>query len=525
MIARRARVLLIGFQDQDNLGLGYLASSLKAAGHEARIESFGADALPVLRLAREWEPDIIGFSMIFQFMAPDFAQIIRALRAGGVTSHFTMGGHYASFAPETLLQLIPELDSVVRFEGELTLLELTSAILTGESWHDIQGIAWQDEDGLHINPTREDAVKLDSLPWPERTHVAYHRHSLPTASVLASRGCPYKCSFCSIITFYDGNGTSGRRRRDPILVVDELEHLVRDRGIRLILFQDDDFLAGGAAAREWALTIAREVRARGFHELMRFKFSCRSDEVREDVLAPLVEAGLSHVYLGVEAGDPDSLKTLNKHITPEVHLRAGKILRSLDLTFDFGFMLLEPWSTVSTVRNNLHFLREFCAEGYAVAGFCRTLPYVGTPMERQMRKEGRLVGPALEADYRFLDPRLDALWDFSLIAFAGRNYGKDAIWDRLRGLLFEARLDYPGRPHDPDFRRAAQTLVAASNALLLDVAEEALDHLERADVPDASDPALIRLARFSRQENERIRGMMAAMWNARPRAVAEELFR
>ena len=50
-----------------------------------------------------------------------------------------------------------------------------------------------------------------------------------------------------------------------------------------------------------------------------------------------------------------------------------------------------------------------------------------------MRAEGRLVGPALEADYRFLDPRLDVLWDFSLAAFAGRNYGKDATWDRLRG--------------------------------------------------------------------------------------------
>ncbi len=525
MISRGARVLLIGFQDQDNLGLGYLASSLKAAGHEARIESFGADPFPMLRLAREWQPDIIGFSMIFQFMAPDFAQLIRALRDGGVSAHFTMGGHYASFAPETLLQLIPELDSVVRFEGERTLVELAASLFAGMPWHDIRGIAWQDDGGVQINSTREDAVDLDSLPWPERTHVAYHRHSLPTASVLASRGCPHKCSFCSIITFYDGNGTSGRRRRNPVLVVDELEYLVRDRGVRLILFQDDDFLAGGRAAREWAVIIAREVKARGLHERMRFKFSCRSDEVREDVLGPLVEAGLSHVYLGVEAGDPEALKTLNKHITPEVHLHAGKILRRLDLTFDFGFMLLEPWSTVSTVRNNLHFLREFCSEGYAVAGFCRTLPYVGTPMERQMRQEGRLTGPALEADYRFLDRRLDALWDFSLVAFAGRNYGKDAIWDRLRGLLFEARLDYPERPHDPDFRRAAETLVAASNALLLDVAEEALTRLEQSDVPDAGDPELIRLARFSRQENERIRGMMAAMWNARPRTVAEELFR
>ena len=168
------------------------------------------------------------------------------------------------------------------------------------------------------------------MPWPERSNIAYHEHLLPTASVLASRGCPYKCSFCSIITFYEGNGTRGRRRRNPSLVVDEMEYLVRERGVRLILFQDDDFLAGGLDAREWALyRRARDDRAR-LNETMRFKFSCRSDEVRRDTLEPLIEAGLTHVYLGVEAGDPESLKTLNKLITPDVHLRAGEVLRQLD---------------------------------------------------------------------------------------------------------------------------------------------------------------------------------------------------
>jgi hypothetical protein len=142
-----------------------------------------------------------------------------------------------------------------------------------------------------------------------------------------------------------------------------------------------------------------------------------------------------------------------------------------------------------------------------------------------MRAEGRLVGPALEADYRFLDPRLDTLWDFSLVAFAGRNYGKDAMWDRLRGLLFEAQLDHPDRPRDPDFLEAARALTNASNTLLLDVAEEASETIERGDVREVDDPALMRLARFSREENERIRGTMAALWSARPRAVAEELFR
>jgi hypothetical protein len=259
---------------------------------------------------------------------------------------------------------------------------------------------------------------------------------------------------------------------------------------------------------------------RGLEKRLRFKISCRSDEIREDVLAPLIAAGLSYIYLGVESGDPDDLKALTKHITPDVHLRAGQILRRLEVNFDFGFMLLQPWSTVSSVRNNLHFLREFCSDGYAAAGFCRTLPYVGTALEKRMRAEGRLSGPALDADYRFLDSRLDVFWDFALVAFAGRNHGKDATWELLRGLLFRARLDYPDIPYDPGFLTAARTLTAASNELLLDVTEEGLDLIERGHIHDAGDHNLISLARFAREENEQIRGFLNALWNTYTRAAA-----
>ncbi len=294
-------------------------------------------------------------------------------------------------------------------------------------------MAWREGERVHCSPSRRDAVALDALPWPDRADTAYDQQDLPTASMLASRGCPWNCSFCSIVTFYEGNGTRGRRRREPVCVADELEHLVRDRGVRLILFQDDDFLTGGSDARAWALAVAQEIVRRGLHERTRFKFSCRSDEVREDVLAPL------------------------------------------------------------------------------------------DPMERQMRAEGRLVGPALEADYHFLDRRLDVLWDFSLVAFAGRNYGKDATWDRLRSLVVEARLDYPDRPRDPAFRTAVRTLVASSNRLLLDVAEDALGRIERAEVRETSDAALVTLARMAREENERMCGVLDALWHARPHAPATAL--
>jgi hypothetical protein len=178
---------------------------------------------------------------------------------------------------------------------------------------------------------------------------------------------------------------------------------------------------------------------------------------------------------------------------------------------------------VQSVRNNLRFLREFCADGYTVAGFCRTLPCV--PMECG-------CGPKAVWSVRHWTPIIASSirgWMRSGTSRSSplrvRNYGKDATWDRLRGLLFEARLDYPDRPHDPDYRMAAQTLTAASNTLLLDIAEEAVDYLEDAPVPDAADPILLRLARFSREEDERIRGTLNALWSARPRMITAELFR
>lgn len=457
-------------------------------------------------------------------MVPEFAAVIRALRAAGIDAHFTIGGHYASFEPGELLRMVPELDSVVRFEGEETLAELV-ANLDGDRWRDVAGVAYARDGVVTLTPPRQSGLAIDDIPEPDRRDVDYRSQRLPTASVLASRGCPWKCSFCSIITFYESNGTPGRRRRDPRRVVDEVEALVRTEGVRLLLFQDDDFLAGGRAARTWAVDVAGEIIQRGLHDEMRFKISCRSDEVRSELLGPLVDAGLCHVYLGVESGDSESLVSLNKLLEAEAHLRAGALLREFDLSFDFGFMLLEPWSTLRSARGNAVFLREFTADGWVTAGFCRTLPYVGTPMERRLRDEGRLHGPALDAEYRFLDPRLDLLWDFCLMAFEGRNFGKNATWNLLRGLLFDTHLTLPGRPRDPDRDAAARALVRSSNGVLVDVLDAALDLIEHGSATERDDPELVELARFARREDALVRRQLEEFVVSADEVRYEALFR
>jgi radical SAM superfamily enzyme YgiQ (UPF0313 family) len=518
-------VLLVGYEDQDNLGIRHLSSRLLRDGHHTRIVAFGNDPGGLLGLIRTEQPDLVGFSLIFQYMVPEFARVIRALREAGVRVHFTIGGHYASFEPEALLRWIPELDSVVRFEGEETLAELVAKLDDRSAWQKIAGIAWLDQGKAVLNPPRSAGVPIDDYAEPDRRDIDYRKQQLPTASVLASRGCPWQCSFCSIITFYEANGTKGRRRRDPLRVVNEMEGLVRDRGAKLILFQDDDFLAGGQSARTWASKISDEIVRRGLQDEMRFKIACRSDEVWPALLEPLVAAGLCHVYLGVESGDETNLASLNKLLKPETHVRAGEILRSLDLSFDFGFMLLEPWSTLETARNNLQFLRRFTQDGWAVAGFCRTLPYVGTPIERRLREEGRLVGSALDAEYSFLDPRVDLLWNFCLMAFEGRNFGKNATWNVLRGLLFETHLDMPGHPRDADRDAAARALVQASNGLMLDVLDNALDLIEGGIATALDDADLLDFARLARKEDAGIRRQLCEMARSYDDSLYEALFR
>src|ERR1035437_8567599 len=91
-------VMLVGFQHQGNLGLGYLAATLRKAGYEVEVSDFEADGSRIVALAQATRPIIVGFSLIFQFYLPQFTALIRRLRQGGVRAHFTMGGHFPSLS-------------------------------------------------------------------------------------------------------------------------------------------------------------------------------------------------------------------------------------------------------------------------------------------------------------------------------------------------------------------------------------------------------------------------------------------
>jgi len=515
---RPQRVLLVGFQDQDNLGLRYLIAAVRAAGHEPDILTFDADPTSVIARARETRPDVIGFSLIFQYMAPKFAEVIAAVRAAGIGAHITTGGHYPSFDHKTVLDFIPGLDSVVRFDGEATLVMLLNRLAEGRDWRDLDGLAARLDDGsARANCLREPIADLDELPWPERSDIAYEANPLATASILGSRGCPWDCSFCSIRPFYEMQGGKLRRLRKPDAVVAEIVDLHQRRGVPLFLFQDDDFLATGRRAREWAGAIADQLAGEGLEGRVAFKMSCRSDEVDTDNLRRLIKGGLTHVYMGVESGDEGGLVAMNKMLKPETHLRAAAILKSLGLSFDFGFMLMDPSSTFASIRNNIDFLDAFVGDGWSVASFCRMLPYAGTPVRAALEAEGRLRGTDFQPDYIFLDPKLDFFYEWMIRTFHRRNFTTGGLCHVLRYLMFEARL----RLADLSAGSAAgiaslQYLTARANNLAMTALRAALDHVEETpfDALRPDDALLVALSDWSIMEEDRLMSEILAYMRA-----------
>ncbi len=470
-------ILLIGFQHQGNLGLGYLTSVLRQHGYSVQIVDIEQDPEEILKTALTINPLLIGFSLIFQFYINHYGALIQAMRALGIDCHLTMGGHFPSLNYRQTLEMVPELDSVVRFEGEFTLLELADALSTGQDWHGISGIAFRHDDAISANPARLLLEDLDQLPYPERNYQPETVLGRSIMPLIASRGCARTCSFCSIHTFY--RAAPGRivRTRKPSEVVREMRMLHEERGITIFLFQDDDFPLFGNVWRRWANEFVDELNRSGLPERVIWKMNCRADAVDRDLFIRMRDAGLYLVYMGLESGSEQGLETLHKQITVEQNLRAVDVLKSIGLMWEYGFMLLDPSSTFESVRENLNFLRTILDDGCLPVTFCRMLPYDGTPIKDELVRTGRLRGDICNPDYDFLDPRLADFYEglTSVVNVRGWIHGLEAVTLQLATAWHEVAVMerlFPVLPGMPAYQTSLRRITKKSNDLLLSIVED-----------------------------------------------------
>lgn len=403
----------------ENLGLAYIAAVLRRDGHEVEMLDGFLRRLKRKQFVQEIlkrDFDCLGITA-YDVHKKITIRIAREVRRRRPNAIICAGGYFPTFWAEQLLTACPELDFVVRGEGEWVVSEVFGRMSRGEEWRDVPGVAYL-KDGLPVlNPLPPPITDLDSLPLAARDEFARMPPGDP-ALMLSSRGCCHRCSFCSISNFYALSGAHVPRSRDPKKVVDELEYMVQTIGVREFVFADDNFIGPGAKNMDRAMRFVEEMKARKLE--ITFTIECRVDEADENVLRALMEVGLVRVFMGLESGVQTQLDRYNKRISVEQSKQVITMMRELGLVLHFGFIMIDPYVTMDELLANLDFVREMkLSESSTIPlDFMRKLGiYGGMPLTEKLRADGLLRERGFDRTYVFKDPTFrfayGALWALS----------------------------------------------------------------------------------------------------------------
>ena len=372
------------------MGILYLSSTLIEAGHEVKIIDADIDNLnypDIDRIISEYRPDMIGITMNTLQSRSAFETAARIKQNHDIK--IIAGGPHPSALKEEVLRRCKSLDAVVYGEGEETLLELVKYSEEGRDLSGVKGICFRDVDGeIKTNEPREPISDLNSLPRPA-LHLAdpIYRYpgphptgARPSIQVLASRGCPFQCTFCS-------NPVWERkiRLRSAESVLSEVEWLRKSFKVREIFFQDDTFNIN----RAWFEEICNGLIERGLNKKIIFKSPFRANEklVDRELLKLAKKAGFWMIFYGVESGNQEILNSVKKNLRLEEIERAFKLTREAGIKTYGSFMIGNLGESRSTVQDTISFARKIDPDYY---GFAIATPYPGSELYYLAKKAGIL---------------------------------------------------------------------------------------------------------------------------------------
>jgi len=491
------RVLLAGPDFEENLSIRYLASSLKAEGHEPLLAVFNSRD-DVEKVAEEaGETEIVGLSVCFQSRAQEFLGVARRIKQLHPEKLIVAGGHYASCAAQELLEHHPELDIIVIHEGEQTLLEIVRAAANlKDCLPKITGIAYREDGQVQFTPKRRTLDDLDTLPFPERAGRIHAIAGVPTSFLMGSRGCYENCAYCCITTLHNLAPGKKFRQRSVELIADEMAELYRERGTRQFVFHDDNFLVPSVAHNQARIEgFDKAFKSRGMEDIG-LLIKCRPADANRDVLSRLKEMGLVRIFMGIESATEMGLLTLDRHQTVGQSVRALDICGDLDISAQFTIMTFNPDANLNTLRADLAFMRRFAGNPL---NFCRAEIYAGTPLEKRMIALGRARGDYRAREYSMYDPVADLACTISLDLFYDRCWGDGSLMQKTIGLdhMIAVRKRFYGRD---DLCERAHAWVRAVNLDTLELLEEVVE-LSAAGV-GKMDAAALRTVRMLRDREQ-----------------------
>jgi anaerobic magnesium-protoporphyrin IX monomethyl ester cyclase len=303
------------------LGILYLCSHLRKQGFDVDVfDTTFSNREALFHHLRTETPSVIGIYANLMTRG-NVVEILKVAREAGWKT-IVGGPEPGAYALEYLQA---GANYVVFGEGELTMQDLLEAFRAGATPSSIHGLAYLDAAGnMHETPQRAQIADLDNQPWPARHAIDVNRyvktwrdaHGQGSVNFITARGCPYKCRWCSHQVFGQTH-----RRRDPLLVVDEVEWLLQTYSPDMVWVSDDVFTIN----HKWIRDYAAEMRRRG----LRIPFECisRADRLNAEMLDLLAELGCFRVWIGSESGSQRILDAMDRGVKVEQVQQAVALTR------------------------------------------------------------------------------------------------------------------------------------------------------------------------------------------------------
>ncbi len=412
-------VLLVSCKAQDAvldkmvpLGLLWFASTLEEAGSEVQVFDFDVAETSFAELLASFRPDVIGLSGTSHSRFDSFGLAKEAKELLPEVC-VVYGGCHASFTAENTLEHVPDIDCVVRGEGELTMLEIVEHVAEGNrDFSDVLGASCRKDGAILHNAARPRIRDLDSLPLPARHLVDWKHYELnmyvkniPGGSVMSSRGCPIDCSFCSASAMFTRRVTF----RSAEKVLDEVEILLNEYKVEAIKFFDSTF----TIKRRHAEAICDEFVKRGLSHIP-WECEIRVDSVSYELLEKMRDAGCYFVEFGVESASPKVLETMHKQINLEQVERVAGWLKELGIHSLAFFTYGHIGETAEDAAVTMAFVEKLRPKVTYIGGGVGIRIYPGTQVERHAVAEGLLpddfhswAEPFNDPQNRFLDSPTD----------------------------------------------------------------------------------------------------------------------
>jgi len=302
------------------------------------------------------DPDILGFSVLLS-AAKEAPKIAEGVKAENPNVMVVFGNYHATFNAERILKKYPFVDVVTRGEGEYTSLELAKCLEKGRNLDEVEGITFRKRGRIASTQDRPLIKNVDDLPYPDRnltgaqytsTIFGVKVNTKKFTTLVSSRGCPFRCSFCGIRKFARGMW----RPRSVENVIKELE-LLRSEGYEQFLFADDNFTLNAKRVAK----LCRRIRKNG----MDIEWFCdsRVDHVSYDMFREMVRAGCRCLFFGIESANQRILDYYKKGITPEQSESAVRKARKAGMDIIVGsFIVGAPDETRREIVNTLQFANK-----------------------------------------------------------------------------------------------------------------------------------------------------------------------